>query len=164
MKYFAYGSNMNTKRLRERVPSAAKLSTGALNNFTLRFHKRSTDGSAKCDAFYTNNKSDEVRGVIYEIDESEKCSLDDAEGLGKGYNQITIRVKSENEILETFTYVADQTEIDETLNPYSWYKDLVISGAREHYLPESYVRKLELIKPIADPDKNREARHLKLLS
>jgi hypothetical protein len=49
--YFAYGSNMSTARLRERMPSCKPLGTATLPGHALRFHKRSTDKSGKCNAF-----------------------------------------------------------------------------------------------------------------
>ena len=48
MLYFAYGSNMCTGRLRQRVPSAAPVRIAKLLNRSLRFHKRSDDRSGKC--------------------------------------------------------------------------------------------------------------------
>jgi hypothetical protein len=49
--YFAYGSNMSTARLRQRMPSCKPLGTAVLSEHKLRFHKRSTDQSGKCNAF-----------------------------------------------------------------------------------------------------------------
>ena len=46
---FAYGSNMLTARLRERVSSAAAVGIGRLPGHVLKWHKRSRDGSGKCD-------------------------------------------------------------------------------------------------------------------
>jgi gamma-glutamylcyclotransferase len=45
---FAYGSNMLSARLRERVPSARPAGTACLPGFSLRWHKVSVDGSGKC--------------------------------------------------------------------------------------------------------------------
>lgn len=47
---FAYGSNMLTDRLRERVPSARPVAVARLAGHSLRWHKVSIDGSGKCDA------------------------------------------------------------------------------------------------------------------
>lgn len=46
---FAYGSNMLTARLRERVSSARPVGTACLPGFSLRWHKVSVDRSGKCD-------------------------------------------------------------------------------------------------------------------
>jgi hypothetical protein len=39
VKYFAYGSNMNTQRPRERTPSAIARGIGYIVGYDLRFHK-----------------------------------------------------------------------------------------------------------------------------
>jgi gamma-glutamylcyclotransferase len=163
MKYFAYGSNMCTNRLRERVSSAVVDQTAALHNFTLKFHKRSSDGSAKCDAFYTGNDAHKVYGVIFEIDESQKLDLDRWEGRGHGYDQITIQVHTDDGMVEMFTYVADPKAIDDSLEPYSWYKELVLGGAIEHALPLFHVRAIQSVKEKEDLNRERDQKKRKLL-
>ena len=69
--------------LQSRVASARALTTARLPDHVLRFHKRSYDGSAKCNVVKTDRPEDEVYGVIFEIDRTEKGLLDKAEGLGK---------------------------------------------------------------------------------
>lgn len=164
MKYFAYGSNLCTKRLRERVPSAIFHKVAIVHGFTLRFHKRSNDGSAKANAFYTGNPSDEIFGAIFDIDESEKYELDEAEGRGRGYSQITIHPRGDGKEEEMFAYVADESVIDDSLKPYTWYKDLVVCGAREHSFPEDYIRKIESVPAKQDTNIARDEKHRKLLS
>ena len=46
---FAYGSNMPSARLRGRCPSARAIGIAELRGHELRWHKRSKDGSGKCD-------------------------------------------------------------------------------------------------------------------
>lgn len=58
--YFAYGSNTSTARLRERMPSCKPLGIATLPGHALRFHKRSTDKSGRCNAF----TSESDRSVI----------------------------------------------------------------------------------------------------
>ena len=87
MQYFAYGSNMCAGRLQGRVPSATFIRIAKLTGHSFRFHKRSTDGSAKADAFETGNPSDFIWGVIFDIAEAQKPKLNDAEGLGHGYEE-----------------------------------------------------------------------------
>jgi hypothetical protein len=64
--YFAYGSNMSTPRLRYRVPGCRFEFVARLPNYKLCFHKRSNDGSVKCNAFKTAEPTDAVIGVVYE--------------------------------------------------------------------------------------------------
>jgi hypothetical protein len=84
MNYFAYGSNMWTPRLRARVPSCRFNTIARLLRHRLCFHKKSVDGSSKCDAFETGSERDAVWGVVFDILPSEKQALDKAEGLGNG--------------------------------------------------------------------------------
>jgi hypothetical protein len=65
--YFAYGSNMSTPRLRYRVPGCRFTFVARLPNYKLCFHKRSKDGSAKCNAFRTAEPTDAVIGAVYQI-------------------------------------------------------------------------------------------------
>jgi gamma-glutamylcyclotransferase (GGCT)/AIG2-like uncharacterized protein YtfP len=152
MKCFAYGSNMCTGRLRYRVPHCKAITTATLRKHTLRFHKRSQDGSGKCNAFYTGSEIDNVIGVVFEIPQNEKPALDEAEGLGHGYHEEDVTVFASDETpLEVKIYVADNGAVDNTLVPYTWYKDFVRSGADEYHLPKDYIDKF--ITPVqAQPD------------
>lgn len=78
--YFAYGSNMSTARLRKRMPSCEALGIATLPGYALRFHKRSRDKSAKCNAFASGNNT--VIGVLFSFDPAERAKLDEAEGVG----------------------------------------------------------------------------------
>lgn len=160
MRYFSYGSNMSIPRLQERVPSANKIGVARLTSHQLRFHKVSKkDGSGKCDAFNTNNAGDSVIGVLFEIAQEEKDKLDKKEGLGFGYEQQEVVVKlDDGATVSAFTYVA--TNIDETLKPLDWYKEHVIRGARENFLPESYIAEIEAMECYVDSDSERRDREL----
>jgi gamma-glutamylcyclotransferase (GGCT)/AIG2-like uncharacterized protein YtfP len=160
MKIFAYGSNMNIGRLRKRVPSATKVCNASLDSYSFAFNKKSKDGSVKGNIVQTNNVDDKVWGVVFEIDEKEKEKLDDAEGLGKGYNETMIDVlDTDGQLINAQVYIADSAAIDDTLHPYDWYKEYVVSGAKENVLPEGYISKLESSQAIEDLDKERRKRH-----
>jgi hypothetical protein len=136
------------------VPSARFVATATLSGHALCFHKKSQDGSAKCDAFETANDEDIVHGVIYEIRNSHKAALDRIEGLGIGYDDKTVElVAPSGEILNAYTYYA--TLIDRTFKPYHWYKHHVLTGAMEYDLPGTYVDKLRKIESMIDPNPQR---------
>jgi len=157
LKYFAYGSNMSSMRLKARVPSAAVIGTGVLRGHRLVFHKVSNDGSGKCDV--TESESDDVMGVLYEINEIEKLALDRVEGLNHGYDEKAINVQlASGEVVSAVTYFATNT--DPGLRPYTWYKRHVLEGAREAKLPSDYTSEIEKISAIEDSDKLREASEL----
>jgi hypothetical protein len=154
MLYFSYGSNMSSRRLVRRVPSAKFVTTAVLPGHKLHFHKKSLDGSAKCDAFETRSDEHAVHGVIYDIARSHKATLDHIEGLGAGYEEKSVElIVASGEIMVAYTYYA--TFLDRTLKPYNWYKHHVLTGALEYDLPGTYVDKLREIDSMKDPNPQR---------
>lgn len=153
IKYFAYGSNMSSARLRARTPSARAFAIGKIAGYRLVFHKRS-NGSAKADAFFTGNEFDKVWGVVFQIDKREKGELDKAEGLHYGYEQKFVSVETETGNVTAVMYYA--TDVDPKLLPYSWYVRHAVVGAREHSLPEEYIKAIERVPQVEDPDKERD--------
>ena len=162
VRTFAYGSNMLTSRIRERVPSATVVGTGRLRAHVIRWHKRSLDGSAKCDIENTGRGDDAVWGVLFELDAAEKSALDRAEGLGKGYVERPVNVVTDDGVVTAITYVA--TARDPTLKPYHWYKAFALAGAKEHNLPPEYIQKLEAVLSVPDRDSARAAQNERLLT
>jgi len=156
MKIFAYGSNMNLNRLKNRVPSAVKISNGFIEGFSLECSKVSEDSSGKATVIKTNNKEDLVWGVLFEIDGKEKPQLDRAEGLNFGYDESVIEVNDGKEFYKAQIYIANHKSIGEGLKPYNWYKAFITEGAKENRLPLDYVRKLESLN--SEQDENDERR------
>ena len=144
-KYFAYGSNMLTERLRaaDRCPGAVPIDIGSVRGYTLQFWKASKDGSGKATIVRSEKAGARVIGVVFEIDERGKRQLDKAEGVGMGYvvlNDIAVRLESGEQVLAR-TYVG--SELNRDLRPYDWYRALVIAGAIQHRLPSSWIATLE---------------------
>jgi gamma-glutamylcyclotransferase len=116
MKYFAYGSNMLTERLRTRVCGAVALSQVCVLGYRLRYHKRSDDGSGKCNIFETGSQKDRVHGAIFEIPAEQLKNLDKVEGYGKGYDHKYLPLPDRPD--ETaLAYVAAPKYIDDGLLP-----------------------------------------------
>ena len=161
MYYFSYGSNMSSRRLRARTPSAQRIGIGVLEEHRLVFHKSGRDASAKCDAHHSGDPGHFVIGVLYEIHAEEKPILDKVEGLGSGYEikDVLIRL-DDGSLVEAFTYYA--TCIDADLKPFDWYREHVIIGAKENALPEEYVQIIEAIDFIKDYDSERRTRELSI--
>ena len=159
LHYFAYGSNMHLERLRLRVPSRRVLGVARLDGHRLEFCKRGRDGSAKCSILDTGVSADVVHGVLFEIAAAERVDLDAAEGLGAGYDLREVRVVRGGEACTAFTYGAGREYVEAGLSPFDWYKALVLTGARQHGLPDRYVRTIEAVAAIPDPDASRAAAH-----
>ena len=137
---FAYGSNMDSARLRGRVGDCTALGVATLPQYRLRFHKRSKDETGKCNAHHTGKEGDAVIGVLFEVSEARKPDLDDAEGLDKGYREEPIQVTlADGSKQWAVAYIAEETYIDDRLKPTAEYRGYVERGAKEHGLPEDYI-------------------------
>lgn len=159
--YFAYGSNMWSRRLLERTPSAVAVGTGHIESYRLTFDKVSIDGSGKCNITSTTQPN-RVYGVLFRINLTEAQALDRAEGLGKGYEKAEVRVVGPSGAVVAVAYIANRT--DPLLRPYDWYKEFVIRGATEHELPEAYIDDIRSVASNPDPDPERSARNRSLSS
>lgn len=145
--YFAYGSNMSSVRLCSRIPSVKVVDQAYLKDRKVLFNKRSTDGSGK--ANLVESPGDVTWGVLYEMNDSDVEQLDRIE---KGYQRIKIRVwQPDGETLEAVTY--QSTQLTDDPIAYDRYKDLLITGARNHHLPQDYIAYLEQLP--AKPDKTK---------
>ena len=162
-QYFAYGSNMLTRRLiaADRAPSAKAIGIGYIKCRRLTFSKVSQDGSGKCDAELTGKKTDRVYGVIFGIALTDKAALNNAEGLEKGYAEEHVDVVTGSGTVQVVTYIA--TKKEPVLRPYHWYKSITVAGAVEHGLPKDYVEWLRAFESIEDPNAERRAKNEALL-
>lgn len=161
MHYFAYGSNMSSRRFRARVPSGEQHGVAVLHGHVLAFHKRSVDGSAKCGVVETANPDDGVYGVLYVFDADQLPQLDLAEENGYSYHRRTVEVDVGNgALLPAECYFA--ADVSAGLAPYSWYREHVLVGARGAGLPAWYVAQVSSIDCTDDPDERRHARELSI--
>jgi hypothetical protein len=158
--YFAYGSNMLLERLRKRVASARKVGIAYVEGSVLRWHKRGRDRSGKCDIVETRAREDVVWGVLFDIFPGELSGLCKAEA---GYELREVAVRAEGGPRTAITYSAPLENTDPTLQPFGWYKALVVAGAQEHGLPGRYVGRLQTVAAIADSDVVRAERMTALL-
>lgn len=158
---FAYGSNMSTRRLRARTPSAQPIGIAQLGGHRLAWHKIGRDGSAKCDVVATGRSENTVWGVLFEIAAVERPLLDAAEGLGRGYEHRVATVLTGSGPVAAGVYFA--THVDPSLRPFDWYLGFVLAGAREHGLPASYLEQIQQVAAVVDPDPVRRETNLALL-
>jgi hypothetical protein len=156
--YFGYGSNMLSARLMARTPSAVAYRTGYVPERRLTFHKMSDDRSFKCDAERTGNVADRVEGVLFWIDCAQKKALDDAEALGRGYDETILEVITAHGTERARAYVATPGSTDAARRPYHWYKALVIAGAVQHSLPGPYIDAIRAVPSVRDPMRNRRTK------
>lgn len=171
MKYFAYGEKMFSPNLLKIAPGAVYSGAAKLMGYKLCFHSRGqNDFSGKCNIVPVKDPASEVYGVLYSLTSEEKCLLDKEQSLGWGNEAINLRVFPLNRLSAegefVFTYVAHKDNIFEDLVPFTWYKETIIEGAKEHHLPENYIYSLQQIASMQDPNIQRatkERRYLEAL-
>lgn len=158
LRYAAYGSNLHPVRLKERIPCAEFIGTGFVPDWSLHFHKRSQDGSGKCNIMPGGHG---VYVAVFEISYRGKSRLDVIEGIGNGYVDAIIDVP---QYRQCCTYLAHDSFIDDRLQPYDWYRDLVLYGCRKHRFPTGYKSKIAKLAATIDPDSARRSSNQQLLA
>lgn len=129
MYYFAYGSNLNRKQMRERCPDNNPLFTTTLPNHKLVFSGWSRQwrgGVATIRPF----RREKVLGAIYDITEQCLQRLDRYEGYPTNYSRINVTVFNDlGDPVQAITYIkAGQPE--ET-KPSAEYLAVIQQGYRD---------------------------------
>ncbi len=141
--YFSYGSNLKFTQLKKRCPSAEIFSKAKKHNHKLCFpivsKKRENMGVASI----KRSRGNAVEGVIYRISNNDLKALDKFEANGHRYARKKVFVYiSKSKIMLVWTYVAISDHL-ENHPPSDSYLALIISGAKEHDLSNSYINKLK---------------------
>jgi len=97
--YFAYGSNMSSRRLQARVPSAKALGMARLDDYQWCCNKLGKDGSGKANMMEQDGLH--LFGVLYEIKSKQWKQLDRAE---TGYQRIKVEVEFKGEKCSVWSY------------------------------------------------------------
>ena len=102
MNYFAYGSNLNKKRMLERCPNSKPKFTATLHNYKLIFsgwNRQWRGGVASIKPF----RGERVSGAVYEVTEACLRQMDKHEA---GYEKLNVTVFDEdNEPVPAITYI-----------------------------------------------------------
>ncbi len=154
LRYFAYGSNMLRERLVARVPTAQAMAVGVVRDYRLDFAKVSVDGSGKGDM--VPSPGDEVWGVLYEFDASQKADLKEQEGRHYQAHEVVVSTTDGNQA--AWAYMAQPHRRDPVKVPYDWYLALIIAGSRQGGLPEAYIQAVEVTAFDVDCEEDRTAR------
>jgi gamma-glutamylcyclotransferase len=128
IKYFAYGSNMSVTRMIKRGVTPLSRTQGILNNYVLKFNKKSSKGDWSF-ANIEESEGDAVEGIIFEIRESHLEKLDKFEGAPVHYRREKINVSSCGNKIECITYIAQKDYIVEGLKPTDDYMKFLIEGS-----------------------------------
>ena len=137
--YFAYGSNLLKGRIEQRTGLVPPARTASLKNHRLAFNVHAEE------AIYANVipccKSI-VWGAAYWCSRQMMDALDRHEGVATGYYRRSgVEVETENgERLQATAYVGGKSFVAEEGLPSGTYLRLILTGAKEHDLPEQYQR------------------------
>ena len=144
--YFAYGSNLHVRQFKRRCPGAAVVGRARLPDHRLAFTRYSTKRKGGV-ADIVPQPGEVVWGALYEVDEAGMAALDDFEGFPRAYRRETIRVVDDaGAEREAVAYVANPTG---EFAPSRLYLSIIAQGARDHGLPEEYVRAIEQVRTYA---------------
>lgn len=136
--YFAYGSNMNLARMTERCgkDNFVDLGKAQLPGYSFYFYGR---GHANIRPM----ASQTIEGVLFQIQDSCLKSLDQVEGYPNTYQRQAVKVnwKETNVLAQAYIVEKDQT----VGTPTAEYYQIVLSGAQEHKLSESYIQQIKAL-------------------
>ena len=163
MLNFAYGSNLLAERLLARVPQARFVGIGHLLGWRFALNIRSEDGSAKANAVRTDHPEDVLPGALYELDEAGKAVLDRFEDVGGAYRIEPATAETAAGPREVYLYAGNASHFVEHLPPYDWYLGYILAGARQRGLPAEFIKRLEAVRAIPDPDARRSATNWNLI-
>ncbi|XP_044743555.1 gamma-glutamylcyclotransferase-like [Chrysoperla carnea] len=162
--YFAYASNLLSKRIHFTNPSAVRKCVGKLKDYRLDFGHYSNRWKG-AGATIVPTPGHTVWGAIWELDDSLLASLDREEGVHEDmngvlqnmYSRFDVNIETtEGNLITCKTY--QQTENPEMLNegeslpldrkPSEFYKSVILEGAIESGLPNDYIEKLRKIPSV----------------
>lgn len=108
MYYFAYGTNLNKKQMRERCPGGKPKFSVVLPNYKLIFtgwSRQWKGGTASIKPF----KGEKVLGAVYEMSESDSKKLDRFQDYPSTYNRLKVTVWTDDgDPVEAVTYIKNE--------------------------------------------------------
>jgi len=157
--YFAFGSNMDKKRMEDRKDEFeekhkeikvefGEMQKGIMKDWKLIFNKINTSKEGAGYANIERETGSIVEGIIYKVNDDAIKMLDWYEGVRyDSYRRETMLVESErNESKNCIVYIANPTKTDNSLKPEKWYLKCLLEG--EEYLSEVYFSNLKKIETL----------------
>lgn len=142
VRYFAYGSNMNVDRMRERGMRFDSAVDGRLHGFQLQFNKtsRKHPGVGHANVAYAPGST--VEGVLYVLSSPEEISrMDPFESAPVNYSREVVQVLTAQGPMPSWTYFANPAVLRPGLKPPRSYLEHLLAG--KPFLSASYFRMLQ---------------------
>ena len=122
--YYAYGSNMDEKQMKESCKDSILISKGKLKNYRFVL-------DSKGYASIEENKRSSVEGLLWLITEDDEKRLDYYEGVSSNcYRKEKINVENNGLIVSALTYISNR-DIENIIKNKQYF-DKVISAAKKH--------------------------------
>lgn len=136
LHYFAFGSNMDTYRMRERVGYIPEHMPGTLKGWRLTFNKKANNGNSGY-ANIVRDPDGEVQGVVYHVAQGDIEVLDGYEGYPTHYTRKEMQLLAGSEEISAIVYIAVREMICDDLKPARDYLNHLLAG-KEHLSPSYY--------------------------
>lgn len=145
--YFAYGSNMDSQRMKSRRVVFFSRVPARLCGYRLEFNKVASRNPQEGYANIVPDDNGIVEGALYEIDPVSLDSLDVFEGCPKHYIKQHIKVRTnDNREFSAVTYIAVPEKTRNGLLPTREYLNHLLAG--KDVLSEKYYRRLINMKTL----------------
>lgn len=140
--YFAYGSNLDPKRMARRCPGATDRRPGVLEDHELRFNKATNDFDGSAAANVEPASGERVEGALYTLSEDDLHRVDQVEGHPRHYTR-RLHVVLERGGSKTIAWVYHATPdyVRDGLKPRKEYLDHLLAG--KDLLSEGTRKRLE---------------------
>jgi gamma-glutamylcyclotransferase (GGCT)/AIG2-like uncharacterized protein YtfP len=141
-RYFAYGSNMNVDRMRERGMRFEAAVDGRLHGVRLQFDKTSRrhPGVGHANVVYAPGST--VEGVLYVLSSVDEIArMDPFESAPVNYSREVVQVVTPTGVLSSWTYFANPAVLQPGLKPPRSYLEHLLAG--KPFLSASYYQMLQ---------------------
>ncbi len=147
--YFAYGSNMNSSRVRGRRMQFDEHAAGSLHDYRLAFNKRSVKFPGAASANVAIQEGAVTEGVLYRLQHPGQIEMmDPFEGYPLRYDRIALPIVTREKVVEAWVYIANAAFVAEGLQPARWYLEHLLAG--KDFLSTSYYEQLTTVECLPD--------------
>lgn len=140
--YFAYGSNMSLRQMKERAGKDYSPVRGILKGYALVFNKVNIAISGAGFANVEPKENSQVEGLVYELNKEELEIIDKYEGVKSGhYYRAELNIEFQSgETKKCAVYLACPGKIRNGLKPSRKYLETILEA--KDYLSPEYFQKL----------------------
>lgn len=140
-RYFAYGSNMNPDRVRERGLNVVACESATLAGFALRFDKVSRQHPTESHANIVYQPAATVEGVLYELaGQDDILRMDRFENTPVNYSREAVLAQTSGGAKSAWTYFANPAVRADGLTPSDDYLAHLLAG--REYLSANYLAQI----------------------